>query len=329
MPRTSVQSLYVVGVAAVCIAALGVVFLAPVDDSEAEAQQNRAGRPLDKIPFNGAAAYQHLHQLCALGPRPSGSPAMTQQQKLLVEHFERLGAKVERQEFRIRHPQDGSAVTLANLIVHWHPARTERLLLLAHYDTRPYPTLDARNPRGRFVGANDGASGVAVLMELARDMPQLDGKLGVDFLFVDGEEFVFQDPPDKYFLGSTHFAEQYRATPPPHRYRAGVLLDMVGDAQLLIDVEPRSARVANDVVSQIWNTAKRLGVREFVYRVGREVNDDHVPLNEIARIPTIDIIDFDYPPWHTEQDTPENCSALSLARVGWVLHEWLKVAVKK
>jgi hypothetical protein len=328
MAKLSGQSWYVVGVVAICAAAVGYVFLAPSDDAEVEAQQNSGGRTLEKIPFDGTAAYKHLEVLCALGPRPSGSQAMLEQQKLLTEHFERLGAKVERQEFRIRHPRDGTAVELANLIVQWHPDRSERLLLLAHYDTRPYPDRDPTNKRGRFVGANDGASGVALMMELGRSVAKLEGSLGVDFLFVDGEEFVFQDPPDKYFLGSTHFAEQYAARPPTYRYRAGVLLDMVGDTRLTIRVEPRSARSSMATVNAIWGAAKRLGVREFLMQMGQEVNDDHVPLNEIAHIPTIDLIDFDYPFWHTAQDTPANCSALSLARVGWVLDEWLKETVK-
>lgn len=324
MRKLSGQSLYIGAVAAVSLAVVVWVLLSSGDEAEVAAQPGRTGRPLDKIPFDGAQAYAYLQQLCAFGPRPSGSAAMKAQQELLVDHFQKLGAVVERQEFTVRHPQDGSPVKLANLVVHWHPQRAERLLLLAHYDTRPFPDRDPRNKRGRFVGANDGGSGVALLMELGRALPALPGRVGVDFLLVDGEEFVFQDPPDKYFLGATHFAEQYRSAPPKHRYRAGVLLDMIGDARLTIPIEPRSARVARETVDSLWSVARRLGVREFVVAMGPEVNDDHVPLNEIAQIPTIDLIDFDYPYWHTEQDVPENCSPLSLARVGWVLHEWLK-----
>ena len=154
---------------------------------------------------------------------------------------------------------------MANLIVEWHPERKERILLAAHYDTRPFPDRDPDNPRGVFVGANDGASGVAVLMELAHAMPELKGKLGVDFVLFDGEELVFQDE-DPYFLGSDYFAQQYASHPPDYRYRWGVVLDMIGDANLQIYQDRFSAgwKDTKPLVTAIWDTAKRLGVREFI-----------------------------------------------------------------
>lgn len=291
--------------------------------------QGRGGRALGQIPFDGTAAYRDLKQICELGPRPSGSSGMLRQQKLLTDHFEKLGGTVERQEFQVRHPLDGSAVTLVNLIVHWHPTRSERLLVCAHYDTRPYPDRDPVNPRGIFVGANDGASGAALLMELGRAMPGLAGKLGVDFVLFDGEELVFRET-DEYFLGAKHFAERYAREPPPYRYRSGVLLDMVGDANLRCLYEPNSMKYAPSVTRAVWDTARRLGVREFVPQMMNVVvNDDHIALNEIAHIPTCDIIDFDYPYWHTAGDVPGRCSALSLARIGWVVQEWLKSAAAR
>jgi hypothetical protein len=327
------QTIYVTAVFAACALLLGYVFLFRDEGTPLEAQIGRTGRSLSQIPFDGAAALNNLKQLCDLGPRTSGSAGMQRQQTLLAEHFEKLGAKVERQEFQIAHPIDGTPVMLANLIAHWHPDKKERLLLAAHYDTRPYPDRDPLNPRGRFVGANDGASGVALLMEMGRHMPQLAGRYGVDFVLFDGEELVFRDQPppsDPYFLGSKHFAQQYIAKPPGHRYRLGVLLDMVGDENLALLAEPTSMKYAGTTVRDIWATARRLGVREFINQtMATAVNDDHVPLNEIARIPTCDLIDFDYPYWHTQDDLPAHCSALSLARVGWVVHEWLKVAVGK
>jgi hypothetical protein len=284
---------------------------------------------LTDIPFDGAQAYEYLEQICAIGPRVSGSDGMQAQQKLLVDHFQKLGGTVELQQFRVRHPLDGSAVPMANLIVHWHPNRKERILLCAHYDTRPYPDRDPGNPRGMFLGANDGGSGVAVLMELARKMPDLPGRLGVDFVLFDGEELVFQDR-DQYFLGSEHFAQQYVTNPPAYRYRWGVLLDMVGDADLQIYQERGSAgwRDTKPLVKSIWDTAKRLGVREFIPQRGQEVRDDHLPLHNTAKIPTCDIIDFDYPAWHTMGDTADKCSALSLAKVGWVIGEWVRSAAR-
>ena len=280
---------------------------------------------LEQIPFDGARAYEYLKQICALGPRPSGSRGMASQQQLLAEHFGKLGGRVEWQRFRARHPRDGSDVLMANLIVQFHPERTERILLCTHYDTLPYPMLDPIDPHGLFVGANDGASGTALLMALGHDMPTFRSYYGVDFVFFDGEEFVF-GPDDPYFLGSEYFATCYASEPPKHRYRWAVLLDMIGDAHLEIYQEGYSMGWADTrpLVQEIWATARRLGVREFVPRRKYDVRDDHIPLHEIGKIPACNLIDFDYPAWHTRQDTPERCSALSLAKVGWVVREWLR-----
>jgi glutaminyl-peptide cyclotransferase len=282
---------------------------------------------LQDIPFDGAQAYKYLKQLCAIGPRRSGSEAMKIQQKMLIDHFQKCGAKVGLQRFQIRHPQDGSWVPMTNILVCWNPDATARILLCAHYDTLPFPMYDMLNPQGTFIGANDNASGVAILMQLAHDMKDLKTNLGVDFLLLDGEEFIF-DRNDRFFLGSEYFAREYAKGKP--RYRWGVLLDMVGDANLRI-LQDRSGLQWKDtrpLVRDIWATAARLGVREFVARPMREVDflDDHIMLHDLGGIPCIDIIDFDYPPWHTEADTPDKCSPLSLAKVGWVIEEWLKTA---
>ena len=277
------------------------------------------------IGFNGSRAYDYLKQLCALGPRRSGSPAMAAQQELLVKHFEKLGGKVELQRFTARNPLDGSAVPMANIIVRWNPEKQDRVLLCGHYDTLPFPLRDPQDPRGRFVGANDNGSGVAILMELANDMKSLDLPFGVDFVMLDGEEFIFQED-GHYFLGSEHFAREYAAGRLPGHYRCGVLLDMVGDANLQLHEESTSVSWPDvrPVVDSIWKTAARLGVREFIPRVKYGVLDDHVPLHDIGGIPICDVIDMDYPPWHTQGDTPDKCSAASLAKVGWVIREWLK-----
>jgi glutaminyl-peptide cyclotransferase len=295
-------------------------------NTNAEAAASRLR--LEDIPFNGARAYEYLKQVCAIGRRPSGSPGMAAQQKLLADHFQKLGGQVELQRFTTRHPLDGSPVPITNLIVHWHPESSKRILLCTHYDTLPFPLRDPVNKRGTFVGANDGASGVAVLMELAHEMPKLQCNYGVDFALFDAEEFIFSEQ-GRYFVGSEHFARTYVKNRPPYRYRWGVLLDMIGDADLQIYQERYSIswRDTRPLVQEIWATAHRLGVREFVPRKGYLVRDDHLPLHNIGRIPCCDLIDFDYPPWHTQGDTPERCSALSLAKVGWVIREWLK-AVK-
>jgi hypothetical protein len=317
MRKISGQSVYVAAALGVSAVVLGYAVWP-------EAQAGPRRMTLREIPFDGNQAFSYLREMCRFGPRPSGSKAMLEQRQWLVEHFKSLGAEVSLQSFNARHPLDGSAVPMANIIARWHAQRPRRVLLCAHYDTRPYPDRDPRNPRGRFVGANDGASGAAVLMQLAKRFASLKGDLGVDVVLFDGEEYVFDDRGE-YFLGSIHFAREYVATPPEHPYLWGILLDMVGDADLRLNQEQNSLSWPDTrpLVESIWQTARRLGVREFIARPGHEVRDDHLPLHDIAGLRVCDIIDFDYPFWHTQQDSPEHCSALSLAKVGWVLDEWL------
>ncbi len=313
----------------ICVAGLAAISLigprreTPKYEGDAAAAAPRYAA----IPFDGKAAFTYLQDICKIGRRISGSDGMRQQQEMLEKHFTALGAKVERQTFKVRNPLDGSAVELTNLIVVWNPSSRERYLVCAHYDTRPFPDRDPANPQGTFIGANDGASGVAVLMELGKHVGVMKSRKGVDFVLFDGEELVYDESRDRYFLGSEFFAQTYHNQPPEHRYRQGVLLDMVGDARLVIRQEQNSLQGARAVVGDVWAAAARIGVREFEAALGPNVRDDHLPLMQIARIPVCDIIDFDYPYWHTEQDVPANCSADSLEKVGKVVHEWLRVSL--
>ena len=333
MRKPDGQTLLLGSVIVGAIGLLGYLLASDHKATSGSRSQPSARLTLAKIPFDGQRAYRWLSDLCALGRRPSGSPGMRKQQQLLADHFTRLGGEVDFQRFR--HWVDGEAVPMANLVVQWQPDRKQRILLCAHYDTRPYPDRDPnrRRRRGTFVGANDGASGVAVLCEMARHMRELDSRYGVDFVLFDGEEYILKEKRDTYFAGSEHFARQYVADPPPYRYRYGVLLDMVGDANLQIYQEKNSLRRRDSrrLVQDIWTVAADLEVREFIRRGRYTISDDHVPLMDIADIPACDIIDFDYTKpgtrrsyWHTEADTPDKCSALSLAKVGWVVHEWLR-----
>src|SRR3972149_3359701 len=282
------------------LAVLAMALVAALANATASAPPGAAATSSEN-PLDALRAYRYLEQLCAFGPRYSGSPGMQKQQELLVEHFKKLGGQVSLQEFRAKNPLGGT-VSMANIIVQWHPERKNRILLAAHYDTRPLPDRDP-NPiarsQGTFVGASDGASGTATLMELAHLMPGLESKYGVDFVLFDGEELVYEEGRDAYCLGSTWFARQYAAKPPEHKYHWGVLLDMIGDTDLTVYYEQQSFtwRNTRPMVVEIWSTAKRLGVDEFIPRVGYQVTDDHVPLRNIAKIPTCDIIDFVYPAW--------------------------------
>lgn len=283
-------------------------------------------------PLNSARAIKYLEQLCAIGSRTTGTPGMIQQQSLLQSHFEKLGAQVLWQSFPHRHPETGQPVEVKNLIVQWHPDRKDRVLLCSHYDTRPFPDRDPKNRFGLFVGANDGASSTAALMELGHAIKDAPIAIGVDFVFFDAEELVFAEQKGEYFVGSTYFAQQYAAEPPAHRYRAGILLDMIGDKDLQLYYDEASFTYAPQLAREVWDVAKGLGLKEFTPRVVHSIRDDHLPLNQIARIPTIDLIDFDYPTaasrtrsyWHTMADTPDKCSGDSLTKVLAVVLEWLK-----
>ncbi len=274
---------------------------------------------------NATRAFGYLQQVCAIGPRISGTEGMAAQQELLSQHFTGLGAQVSFQEWDTPHPLTGQPVRLKNMIISWHPETTDRALLCCHYDTRPKPDeeLLPRYRESPFIGANDGGSGVAVLMELGHFMPGLPVKQGVDFVFFDAEELIFQKP-GKFFLGSEYFATQYRDTPPPYRYACGVLLDMVGDKDLRIWQEVNSTRMAGYVTESVWASAQATGVKEFVAKRKHTVNDDHIPLNQIAGIPTCDVIDFDYPHWHKRNDLPAACSGESLAKVATVMRHWVQ-----
>jgi hypothetical protein len=341
--KVSGQTLFLFG--AVAVSAIALVSLAIfMYGGKLWAADSR----LKDIPFNGERAYDYLKQLCDLGPRPSGSAAMTKQQEMLENHFKKLGAKVELQRFEADYPPDGpdrakigTKVPMTNIIVRWNPENRDRVMLCGHYDTLPFPLMDKENTRGRFVGANDNASGVAILMEMGNEFAREPPKIGVDFVFLDGEEFIFDrdaevgpdheqnSPHGQYFWGSEHFAKDYAEHPPAFHYRAGVLLDMVGGAefQLSKDFYSMSWKDSAPVVNGIWATAAKLGVREFVDRTSLDtVSDDHVALHDMGKIPACDLIDISYMGkyWHTQGDTPEHCSALSLAKVGWVLREWLR-----
>ncbi|MFK7766441.1 MAG: M28 family peptidase [Mariniblastus sp.] len=281
--------------------------------------------------FDSETAFGYLKEICAIGPRVSASPGMAKQQRYLQAHFEKIGGKISHQAFQVRSPYNGRAVKLHNLIIQYHPERKRRLLICCHYDTRPFADADRRAPRSKFIGANDGASGVALLCELGKHMQSLEGEFGVDFIFFDGEEFVIERARDQMFLGSTFFSNQYAAGNVPWKYEYGILVDMVADKDLQIYMEGNSLGYADGLTRSVWTVANELGVKEFIPEQRHKIRDDHLPLNQIARIQTCDIIDFDYPNpkvgnvyWHTRKDNVGNCSAESLGKVGSVVLEWIR-----
>ena len=305
--RISGQTLFLWGSIATCVLVLAVWAFITFGGGLLAADSQLA-----KIPFNGAQANVYLKQLCDLGPRRSGSDAMAAQQKLLADHFEKLGAKVEFQRFTAPYPADGPDakmighdVPMANIIVRFNPENRERIMLCGHYDTLPFPLEDKVDTHGRFVGANDNGSGIAILMELGNELAKHPPKVGVDFVFFDGKEFIFNGH-GKYFCGSEYFADDYVKHPPAFRYRYAVLLDMVGGTELRLPEELNSLTWddTRPLVKQIWATAARLGVKEFVSQAGFEVRDDHFALHDVAKIPACDIIDMAYEYWHTKATRP-------------------------
>jgi hypothetical protein len=292
-------------------------------------------KPADEVKpvaFDAKRALKYLEKVCDIGPRISGSEGMKKQQELLKKHFEDHGAKVQLQRFKAKQKSRAKPVEMANLIASWHPDRQRRVILCAHYDTRPIADEepDERRWTKPFVSANDGGSGVALLMELAHHMKELKTKVGVDFVLFDGEEYIYNPAPeekggDKYFFGSEHFGETYRKDEPKHRYVAAVLLDMIGGKKISFPIEVNSAVLARDLVDEIWRIAREQKCEAFKNEKGPEVRDDHLALNK-ARIPAIDIIDFSYEHWHRLSDVPANCSGESLAQVAGVLSVWLQRA---
>jgi glutaminyl-peptide cyclotransferase len=285
---------------------------------------DRGGQAVDPAPFDAKRAMSYLEDLCAIGPRISGTEGMAKQQEMLKKHFEALGAKVELQKFTARQLSQRRPVEMANLIASWHPERERRVILCSHYDTRPIADQEP-NPRkwhDPFVSANDGGSGVALLMELAHAMKNLKTEVGVDFVFFDGEEHVF-DKSDRYFFGSDHFATQYRKGNGKAKYTAAILLDMIGGKDPHFPIETHSWFQAAELVKEVWNTASELKCPAFQATEGPNVEDDHVALSR-GGIAAIDIIDFGYKHWHRLSDTPESCSGDSLEQVARVLSVWLQ-----
>jgi glutaminyl-peptide cyclotransferase len=324
-----------IGVALVALSSLGLLGYALRQNRNTPMQPDASLAADPKpAPIDGRRAYGYLKQICDLGPRPAGSAANTRQRELVAEHFRKLGATVREQKFDGRDPVSGRPVAMANLVASWFPERGERIVIAAHYDTRPHPDqeTDPALRRKPFLGANDGASGVALLMEIAHHLDEQATPWGVDLVLFDGEELVYVDDFGRtigeYFLGSKEFARRYQASRRTSRgrssYVAGILLDMVGGKDLDLPREPHSVQFAGGLVRQVWDVARKVGAGAFSEDLGRAALDDHLPLND-AGIPTIDIIDFEYPHWHLASDLPEQCAPESLEQVGRVVTAWLSL----
>jgi len=277
---------------------------------------------------DGARALERVRTQVAFGPRVPGTPAHAAMRAWLAAELEGLGARLERQAFD--DTVAGRVWRLENLIARFDPAGQpstaragRRIALLAHFDSRPWCDEDPDPARRAepVPGANDGASGVAVLLEVAELLRARAPAVGVDLVFLDGEDFGRPSNPEEYCRGSRRYASLLPPPGDPRRPAAGFLFDMVGDRDLGIWDEGYSAARATNLVELVNEAAAATGARHFHRGVRHTLIDDHVALLD-AGLPAVDIIDFDYPAWHTSADTTGNVSAESLAEVARVA-AWL------
>jgi peptidase M28-like protein len=270
--------------------------------------------------FSGEKAFAHVQRLVDFGPRPAGSKAIEKSRDYIEDQLRHSGWQVTRQAFSDDTPR--GKIQFVNLIAQFSgqgKAASPSFLLCSHYDTKLFEAI-------RFVGANDGGSSTGLLLELARVLgqhPALARK--IELVFFDGEEACEQFSQTDGLYGSRYFAKQLQsgsAKQPAHSathsfaggFRGGLLFDMVGDRSLGITL-PANSPV--EMARDIFAAAEALKLRNYFTYLGRELIDDHVPLNAIG-IQTLDIIDFDYPWWHTADDTIDKVSAQSLQTVGSV-----------
>jgi glutaminyl-peptide cyclotransferase len=257
--------------------------------------------------FNGGRALALIEEQLSFGARIPGSQAHKMTGDWIIQELEKYGWTVEEQHFSYR------AFEGRNIIGKAETEQGEWVILGAHYDTRPISDRDEQNPWTPVPGANDGGSGVAVLLELARILRTEELTKNIWLVFFDLEDSGGIDEMD-WIVGSTYFANSLKEFPDKV-----VIVDMVGDDDLQLYYERNSDP---DLQREIWDVAIDMGYENFIPVSNHSLLDDHMPFIQLG-IPAIDIIDFDYPYWHTTQDTFDKVSSESLERVGRTLQQWL------
>ncbi len=283
--------------------------------------------------FNADTAYFYIKAQLDFGPRVPNTPAHDKCAAFLIEKMSGFTANVQVQKGKVK-AYNGTLLNFQNIIASWKPETNNRILLCAHWDSRPYADHDPDPAchRKPIDGANDGASGVGVLLEIARQLSIKQTEVGIDIILFDVEDY---GPPqdqredekseDFWGLGSQYWANH------PHKSgyfaRYGILLDMVGAPGATFLMEGISMQYAPEVVKNVWNTANRIGYSSyFRYEQGPSITDDHIPINKVLAIPTIDIIHLDkssatgfYPYWHTTKDNLDAIDKATLKAVGQTL----------
>jgi hypothetical protein len=278
--------------------------------------------------FDRDSAFSFLKKQCDFGPRVPNTAAHRACANYLVGELKRFGAEVIEQNADLK-AYNGTILKSKNIIGVFYPEKTKRVVLFAHWDSRPFADYDPdpANHRKPVMGANDGASGVAVLLEIARHLQQHEPPIGIDIVFLDAEDygepsFERSNNHDTWCLGAQYWGRNphYKIKP-----QYGILLDMVGGRSPEFRLDVVSSRKAPDILKKVWTVAKKLGYGDyFQERPGGHITDDHVYINALTGIPTIDILDYKdgrgFPEtWHTVNDTPENIDVHTLEMVGKTL----------
>lgn len=260
--------------------------------------------------FDSSRAYQHLCQIVSFGPRPAGSPALEATRRYFRQQFEAIGVQVAEQTFEASTPI--GPVKMTNLIARIPGARPERIVFAGHYETKVFREFT-------FVGANDGGSSAAFLLELARVLKGRKNPLTMEILFLDGEEAFGEWRGTDHTYGSRHYVQAAKRAGTLKQIRALVLVDMIGARDLILDREENSTPW---LVDAVWQSAKKLGVQEHFPEASTAIEDDHLPFLA-AGVQAVDIIDLNHFAqagwWHTREDTLDKISARSLQMVGDVL----------
>ena len=256
--------------------------------------------------FDSTRAYGHMRDMVEIGPRVSGTPANLKTRQYIISTLAAMGIKAVEQPFEGRTPL--GSVKMANIIATLPGTRPERIIIGSHFDTKLFREF-------RFVGASDGGSSTAALIELARTLKDKPRPFTVELLFLDGEEAVLEWSATDSTYGSRYYVEQARKTSTLGSIKAFILLDMIGDRNLNIRRESNSTPWLTEAV---WAAARRLGHTRAFLPESTPIEDDHLPFLK-AGVASVDIIDLDYHAWHTADDTLQNVSAQSLQIVGDVV----------
>jgi Zn-dependent M28 family amino/carboxypeptidase len=258
------------------------------------------------VRFDSSRAWEHLRQLVAIGPRPAGSAGIEESRKYIRQQLTAAGVTVTDQAWDDRTPL--GPVRLVNVIGTIPGASKDRIIIAGHYDTKLFREF-------RFVGANDGGSSAAYLIELARVLKARRNAFTMELLFLDGEEAVVEWGGTDRTYGSRHYVQAAKQNQSLAGIKALILVDMIADRDFRMKREAHSTRWLTDI---IWNTARREKLDRHFDPEETPIEDDHLPFLE-AGVPAVDLIDLEYEAWHTAADTLDAVSARSLQVVGDVL----------